>query len=99
MRSGAFSSSTYTLSLKVALDKAIFKRHHPTVAETEQSQLARLVTGSAPTAGKVLPEYPRLAAEFPDWAKAKYGWLVEAANRYDAKTKKFRDDENFIQRL
>ena len=69
------------------------------MAENEQTQLARLVTSSAPTAGKVLPEYPRLAAEFPDWAKAKYGWLVDAVNRYDAKTKKFRDDENFIQRL
>lgn len=66
--------------------------------ETEQEQLARLVTGAQPTAGPVLPEFPRLASELPDWTKEKFPWLHEAAARYDGKARKWRDDANFIIR-
>jgi len=66
--------------------------------ETEQAQLARMVTGAKPPAGAVTPEFPSLAAELPDWTREKYPWLIEAAVRYDAKTARWRADQNFVQR-
>ena len=66
--------------------------------ESEQAQLARLITGAQPTGGAVLPEFPKFSAELPDWTREKFPWLHEAAARYDAKTRKWRDDQNFILR-
>lgn len=65
------------------------------MAETQQTQMARMATSSGPTAGRVIPDFPSFAAELPPWTREKYQWLYEAAQRYDGKTKKWRESVNF----
>lgn len=68
------------------------------MAATEQQQAQRFAVGDKPTAGSVLPEFPKFSVELPDWAREKYSWLAEASTRYDAKMKKWRDDTNVVLR-